>query len=192
MKVETYECEETATEHVECSDEAIRLIEEMGLSGQQEFLAPKENKHQRVPYRKIMADEAFVFRQICPKDVELSAYSDGPIPLRVLQVASHAKSLGVFTSIRVWCRESATIKDPVLLGYIGDYYSPKEIFILARWGEALDEMPALVKTALSIWKERIASKLRDVVREASTELATIENATITDAMKHRNDPTFYF
>ena len=43
MKVETFECQETAAEPIEMAEEAINLIEEMGLEGQQSLVGKDKN-----------------------------------------------------------------------------------------------------------------------------------------------------
>ena len=143
MLVETYECEETATEAPEMSDAALALIDKLGLDGQRSLNVSAEPKEGRCPYRRMTAEEAFVYRQICPATTNLREYAESPIPLRVLQVAAHADDY--FQKLEVWHVEGITVKDPVLVGVTKD---PKATwrearFILARWGEVLDEWPAL-------------------------------------------------
>lgn len=193
MKVETYECDETATEHVECADEAIKLIEELGLTGQKSLLHPQ--KKTRSPYRQMTKDEFFVFKQICPEETDVTRFNEEPMPLRVLQVASHAKSTGMFDRLVVWHRESAAVKDPVLVGEKdvqsspANGYTSKEFYILARWGDALDEWPAVIKTAMAIWREKNTAKLEEVIAQAKADLSAVATAGMSYAIKK---PTPYY
>ncbi len=93
MQVETYEVtEQYGIDKTECEAEAIALIESLGLTGQQNRLAETENGDKiAVPYRKMTQEESFVYRRICPKRTKLENYESGWIPLRVLQIAVHAK-----------------------------------------------------------------------------------------------------
>lgn len=166
MQVETFECAETAAEPIEASEEAIRLIDEMGLKGQSALLSKQDGKRDsRCPYREIRADERFVYRTICPQETEIDRYSVSPIPLRVLQIASHARSLGLFKRMTVWSQEDATVKDPVLVASTGgyDWETGSKTFILARWGEELETFAVLLKRACSMAREHLQQKAREFV-----------------------------
>lgn len=92
MQVETYEVTELdATGELECEADAVALIEELGLAGQQELITGRGKTKQRMPYRKMTAEEFRVYNTIFGQKVNIRTYSDEPIPLRVLQVAAHAK-----------------------------------------------------------------------------------------------------
>lgn len=157
MQVETYECEETRSEHVECTDEALKLIEELGLAGQKKLNIDGQ-PGQRFPYRKMTAEERTVYKEICPTVCRIDAYDAAPIPLRVLQVAAHANPL--FDELEIWATKSADVKDPVLVGIrtLADAYKTKETYILARWGEALDEWPAMVKATVAKFRQRMSTQ----------------------------------
>lgn len=85
MLVETFELEEVAEQPPELEAEAVALIEKLGLDGQQT----------RIPYRKMTEEETFVYGILCPMRTPLKKYKEGPIPLRVLQVAAHATDVGM-------------------------------------------------------------------------------------------------
>lgn len=185
MQVETFECEETATEPVDASAEAIALIEQLGLTGQQKLLTKSSETTSRCPYRKMTKDEAFVYGMLCPQKTLLAEYGDEPMPLRVLQVAAHAKDLDFFEDLHVWHRESADIKDPVLVGSKkepGKYGSTTCLYILARWGEVLDEWPALSKAALARWKEKSTAAFNKIIGEAQANLAQVDSMSFDGAI----------
>lgn len=180
MLVETFECEETATESPEMCAEAQELIDSLGLTGQKAMTAPATER--RIPYRLMTADEKFVYSQLCPLSTALSGYKQSPIPLRVLQVAAHAKQSGFFEKLVVWDRASVASKDPVLVGYEVDRYDA-EPYILARWGEHLEEWPALVKQAIATWRQNVKDYANDCIRKSKAYLETIDSLGMSEALR---------
>lgn len=160
MQVETYE-EVSIDEqggmliNEQVSEEALALIESLDLNGQRSLVsrdeAAGEAVERRIPYRLMTREEANVYAVMCPRRTALERYSDGPIPLRVLQVAAHAKPL--FKALYVLHPASARDDDPVLIGMRTnpDRSWQDDIYILARWGAVLvplDEMRAQAKVKL--------------------------------------------
>lgn len=173
MQVETFECVETAAEPIEATEEAIGLIESLGLTGQNVFVRGKEEtgtaRDQRCPYREITAEERFVYLTLCPKESSLKNYSASPIPLRVLQIAAHANGLGMFNRLVVWDRESVAVKDPVLVAMTGEYEwsTNNKTFILARWGEELETFAVLLKRACEGARERLTTEANSLARRVA-------------------------
>lgn len=174
MLVETFECEETAAETLEVNEAARELIEKLDLVGQKQLISPE--KKERLPYRVMTADEQFTFSVLCPKHARLNSYAASSIPLRVLQVAAHAKETGLFKELMVWHVDDAVTKDPVLVGIAnpapGDWRD--RTFYLARWGEVLDEMPALFARAIQIARTTIVERLTEIIRDAKHDLETLD------------------
>jgi len=160
-EVETFEVQEVAAEHPEVSEEAQKLIEEMGLEGQKSFQETPEGESTdtRCPYRELTDDERFVYRVHCPKETSIEKYSGSPIPLRVLQIAAHAKEWCPY--IYVWDRSTDLVKDPVLVGqtHKNRWESGNKLFILARWGEELEAFSTLREKALKMWREKALQEL---------------------------------
>jgi hypothetical protein len=177
MQVETFECTETAHEPIEACQEAVGLMEELGLEGQKELVTKCEKSgfDQRCPYREMTATEAYVYRVLCPEVTPLKTYKRSPIPLRVLQVAAHANSLGIFKELRVWDRASPAVKDPVLVGVIThpqyDWMDNK-FFILARWGEELEAFAVLAKRAFDAKREQFVESLQRIANSIAGRIAT--------------------
>lgn len=190
MQVETYECDEIKDETPEMSEEALRLIEELDLDGQRQITAKPDGGAKRMPYREMTAEERFVFVHICPQQTPLAHYAATPIPVRVLQVAAHAKPL--FDRIIVWHPRTATEPDPVLVGVNGaEYSSDQKTYILARWGEVLEEMPALRRIALAKWREATVAKLKGIAAEITSAINWSQEATLESVISASN-PSFYF
>lgn len=187
MQVETFECHETASEPIEACEEALALVEKLGLTGQQTLKAKLESGFDvRCPYREMTKDEAWVYRVLCPEESKLTEYSRTPIPLRVLQVAAHAQSLGIFRELLVWDRAKAAVKDPVLVGVRqnkpGESWNTSH-FILARWGEELEAFVVLAKRAFEHKRKSLTDKLRAIVAEATADLSRAEFMTDEELMQ---------
>lgn len=188
MNVETYELPEVDHQGTrECEQEAIDLIEQLDLVGQRKLVTPDESGESRCPYRKMTKEEKFAFEHICPKKSKLREYSDGMIPLRVLQVASHAKDL--FDELRVWHPENADEPDPVLVGVNGSYQSA-EYFLLARWGDVLERFDVLLDRAVERYRRKRRASLLDIARRAGRLADDVETMPMEDCMK-TTDPSFY-
>lgn len=175
MLVETYEVEETQSEPVECTDEALRIVEELNLKGQLKLLKPgDEPAKPSFPYRKMTRDEVTVYGILCPAKTLLENYEDSQIPLRVLQVAALAKEH--FKCLFVLHPE-AMEKDPVLVGSNDTHpmYAPNSWFILARWGAELDAWPLLVEKAAKKYGDRLTSDLCEKLSKLQALAETVKD-----------------
>jgi hypothetical protein len=177
MQVETFEVMELDHEgQVECDAEAIALIEKMDLGGQKKMIKGADgDPKSRLPYRKMTAEELFVYERLCPKKTKLNQYDDGPIPLRCLQVAAHA--IEFFDSIEVWSATDADVKDPVLVGIKGQYawetgYSQ---FILARWGEVLEPFAMCLKQAAQKFRDQYKAVAAKGLADLQAAATVIDN-----------------
>lgn len=188
MLVETYEVTEVDGDgNVECDAEAMRLIEELGLEGQQKLINP--DTATRTPYRKMTAEEKWVIEQTCPKKTAIHKYADAPIPVRVLQVAAHAKDL--FANVYVWHPANADEKDPYLVG-VNQVGTATEFFLLARWGEELMPWKKMVVKAGSAARAAILAKLKSIASEVKVRLAEFESMSPEEvAAKKATPPSYY-
>lgn len=184
MLVETYEATETdELGFAEDRDEAEALCKQLGLEGQKRFFRSKEEgRENSCPYRKMTREEMTVYRVLCPQKTSIENYSDGPIPVRVLQVATHAKEF--FGKIEVWHPENADIKDPVLVGENRLDNGDQEKFILARWGEVLLSFGELRALAGKIYRETIIGKLETAIAEAQADLNRIQAMSETTCLQN--------
>jgi hypothetical protein len=183
MQVETFECQETAAEPIEASEEAIAIIRAMGLKGQEQLVSPcqRSGRETRSPYRLMTAEERFVYLTLCPERTKIEDYADGPIPLRILQIGSHAKEIGVGEMLQVWHRSVPAVKDPVLVAsgetYLSSYISSSTKFwILGRWGEELEAFSTLINRAVVVARERL-------IYEAAQMTHKAENMTFGEMVK---------
>jgi hypothetical protein len=164
MQVETFECQETAAEPIEAAEEAIAIIEQLGLSGQKSLISAGDKLATRCPYRQMRRDEDFAYGVLCPEKTRLCDYDASPVPLRVLQIAAHAQSLEMFTDLRVWHAKETAEKDPVLVGVAKHPTRSWDstTYILARWGEELESWPVLLRRALDKKREQITEAYRAI------------------------------
>lgn len=178
MQVETFEQTEETIEGKEnaSNEEAIKLIEEMGLVGQKEKVV---SGVVRCPYRQMAKTEERVYQTLYPEVTPIEKYDAGMIPLRVLQVASHAKALGLYDCIEVWGERTKPI-DPILVGRIGSSISPKERHILARWGNALESFDVLYEKARIALAKKMKAKLESKISECQAKLPSVEAMAISD------------
>lgn len=166
MQVETYELTEVVAQTVEQSEECKQLIASMGLSGQEQFYAQPDKP--ACPYRKLTAQEHIVYRAILSQETPIGKYSDGPIPLRVLQIGAHAvETLGC--DLVVFHPANADVKDPLLLGKVKISSYEFHYYLLARWGEELEEFSVLAERA----KKIIAAQLKASYLKAKHELEAV-------------------
>jgi hypothetical protein len=178
MIVETYEVTETLadgeTEDTQ-SEEALALIESLGLEGQQKLVSRRSVNNgdevvTRNPYRQLTSEEMAVFSTCFSSRADLTDYSLGMIPLRVLQVAAHAQTcLPENTTLEVWHPEDSTIRDPLLIGRQREGYNT-HFWLLARWGESLEDFDTL----RAIAARRLMATCKTRVVETRAKLAEFE------------------
>lgn len=205
MKVETYEVEvheglaETAPERCAMEKEAVELCQTLGLTGQLALVSPKPAPNEgvvlpRTPYRRTTKEERFVIDALCPASTPLQRYDGEAVPLRVLQVAAHAIQSGLFAEIVVRHRDHAIVKDPWLLGRRqpeGSQSWERHDYLLARWGEALDDWSALVAKAVAAWAAKAKAGIVAARQEMVRDEALLESASIEMALKKEGGISYY-
>lgn len=182
MQVETYEVisddpsqgDNALVNELE-SPEAVALIESLGLTGQRSLLVESKETGAvvRSPYRQMTQAEFNIYRTVLPRTVELTEYDDGPIPLRVLQVAAHAREL--FPRIEVWY-EAGSRDDPLLLGCDSDCdWRVRVRHMLARWGDVLLPLEDLTAKAAMKLRSRWTSEIADAIEVRQAFIRSIDS-----------------
>lgn len=193
MQIETYEIEESKEELalLAADSEAIELIDKLGLAGQKKLSNGKTVT--RFPYRKMTKEESSVYGLLFPKRSLLEDYSDGIIPVRVLQVAAHAKETGFLSKMVVWHPENADIPDPILVGSRPDPVHSwiEEVFILARWGTALESLEVLAKKAKAVWLNKVKADLARAKARIEADAMTIASFEKLDVIPNLNESIVY-
>lgn len=176
MKVEVYEQTEmdVTGRNIDNPDKCKELVDRLGLDGQKAYLCPDPSLSiagidvvpmRRVSFREMTADELLVYRALCPTASSLKEFSTEPIPLRILEVAEHAKTSGLFVDLSVWTRESQVVKDPLLVGIRipnSQREYDKRFYLLARWGEELESFSVLREKAIAFMRERTRQNLTKI------------------------------
>lgn len=127
MQTETYEVEKIDQNEMQAlaaDGEAALLIEQLGLKGQQTLMTPETKE--LIPYRVMTKEEHTVFKTLFPQRCAVEEYQQGPIPLRVLQVAAHARTLvdlPDFAYLEVWHPKQGIEDVP---SYVNEHFAKGE------------------------------------------------------------------
>lgn len=190
MKVETYEVEQANSEATSLATDgaAWELVEMLGLTGQKRLIEPKTAT--RNPYRAMTKQEGLVYGALLTEKKKLEDYDVDAIPLRVLQVAAHAKETGLFKELQIWYAEPYVLKDdPILVGQIETTPYNYAFHMLARWGESLQTLEQLEAVAVNVLRKLRLDDLRVIADQVAnlTKQMEITNNLKTLASK----PNFY-
>lgn len=184
--VETFEVLDAEECTPEADAEAVALAEKLGLKGQKKLLSEDELPR-RSPYRQMTNRERFTYGLLCSQRTKVEEYDIEPIPLRVLQVLSHAKELGIFAGFFIM--HEAVVKDPVLVAHVGSEYSG-EYYILARWGAELETFEILVGKAIKLASEKLKRALAKIRTQLDADIACADE--IIDPERGRfEEPAYY-
>lgn len=178
VEIETYEVLEVAgaTGEIECDSEAIALIEKLGLEGQQSLISKTSDDEEiRNPYRKMTAEEKWVYEKFLPNKCKLQEYKRDAIPLRVLQIAAHATELNCYEYLQVWYPKDYV--DPLLVGCIKLQYG-HDLHMLARWGESLKPFEEIKENAGNIFRSQYKAKIKELQKLFEGGLASINELTV--------------
>lgn len=190
MVVETYEQVESNDIEIEDREQCADLCKTLGLEGQQSLMS--DETKEICPYRKMTKDEYFVYSKVLTAHSDVKKYSDGPIPLRVLQVIAHATALEFFEEVKVWHAENADIKDPIAVGVRKDGYD-RSYYLLARWGDALAPLAELRRFAVDKYRAECRLALEKIKHSVEGKLSLLAEIS-DDALAVSGDnfqPSYY-
>lgn len=188
MKIETYKLEDNSTEAsaMAADSQAIELCQELGLNGQ--LTISNQETMTRAPFGVMTSEEYNVYSLGCPEKVDIKAYNNEPIPLRVLEIYKFAISQECalrFDSIQVWSTKSAVITDPLLVGVIKIGYATTW-YLLARWGKELVPFLEFKEQVIAARKVELTSKLKKYERQIKDLLCDMD-----DYVNTFSTPSFY-
>lgn len=149
MIVEIYELLQTEEEHQAEEQERTELIRELGL---------KEAEPSVVPFPEISVSERRTYETLFPEMTDVPSYR-GYLPTRVLRTYKAFRE--EFNRIEVW---SDRANDPIMVGKKGN-----NVFLMARWGDAIDPLPVLREKAIMLWKERRKASLEKMSRSVDID-----------------------
>lgn len=184
MQVETYEVEPLPQNEMQALAEdgaAALLIDELGLNGQKHIMGPQASV---IPYRRMTEQEHFAFATLFSRRCAVEEYKDGPIPLRVLQVISHVRGLEHkdLAYLQVW-HPAPGMDDPVLVARPSAYEDP--VYLLARWGQALQPLTKLVTAAKAQLKIKLRAELTTAKQNIDAAIATLDSKIDLCALEGR-------
>jgi len=159
MAIETFLIEDSEKmiaepEHLE---EWTKTVEELKLEGQKELVKPDKSP---IPFLPMNANMRAVYKTLCPLYQDVKKYSSSTIPLRVLSLIALAQKEEYFKEIEIWHADDKP--DPIAVGYIKDRYSNDGQFIIARWGDELQDFPTLEAKAKEIYRKRVTAKVAEI------------------------------
>lgn len=162
-KIELLYDVELETTHPEALEETVKLLTEMGLDSQLALYTKEEKVYKSLfPFCIATNEQLFVYRSHFPHTSSIGDYKD-PIPLRVLEVLKLAKDSGKFTAFEVWHNNTGSYKsDPVLVGKISKSQYEWDFYLLARWGDALEDYSSLRASACKKYAAKLQANLATV------------------------------
>jgi len=183
MKVETYEVQEVVQCVGEQAEVAKGLAAQLGCTGQEQFY--ESGKPTIAPYRKMTAQERIVYEALLTRKTKLKTYADSPVPVRVLQVALHAEQVLDGCELYVWHPANADDKDPLLVANVKNPAQTLETwyYILARWGDELDEWSVLLDRAKKVIAAEARASLLKIKGEVDAALTNVEAAVEAKLLK---------
>lgn len=185
MQVETYFCDEIASEPTEACERASELIQKFGMTGQKD-LAGNSPTSARFPFPEMTKEEELVYRVLCPAHERMEDYQASSVPLRVLECIDLAieHKNGLYDEIQIWDKTSSVVKDPVAVAISGNIYSStRRIFMLARWGEELETWNTLLDRAYEQAREAMRAdleRLSSIAQSGITRLNSMSLETLAD------------
>lgn len=149
MVVELYTEQETATGNTEEMELHLELAKELGLTSQEELHSDKGVDG----YRKMTAEEQFVFSINFPETVALGACKS-LIPIRILTAIKEFKKIHPDLGIFLLCPEPGK-PDPIVVGSQYHWNASTDGLLIGRFGEALEEFSVLRANAIEALKKRL-------------------------------------
>jgi hypothetical protein len=173
MDIETFEVE-IGADGISAEEKAAAaaICDKLGLSAQKELIDGGAVK--KCPYRGMTKEEVTVFSAIFCNKVDVDKFDSGFIPVRVLQVLEHARSLGIFEGVNVWKSEDLS-REFLLVGGIKQGYNTVP-YILARWGDGIEKYSKLKARAGKVIREELRAKAEEVSRRVAIFIESLKKA----------------
>jgi hypothetical protein len=171
MQVEIFDQREVDGEmKVECNEEALALIAELGLKGQ-----VTENK-KRICYPTPNREQILALEGLFPAATLVQDYAADCIPIRVLKEIRTYREENPNHVLVVRHAAPAILKDPVLIAYCNegnrnyDWYAKdrcgngewRDFRIIARWGDALQSWTKMAEKGLQAITQEYAQALTQI------------------------------
>lgn len=151
-----------------------------------------ESTEQKLQFNKFKRDEHGIYQILCPSHKSFKAeqiLGMKHIPERIIEVVERSRDM--FYEFEIWEAESASEKDPILLGREKTldkdgkerdrWYD--EIYLLARWGQELENFDVLKKRAIESLSEPVKIELMKIKAKVDFYLSDVP-LFMRDAIKN--------
>lgn len=171
MLIEDYVVKEMDTEGMESDPLAMEIIDRMNLANQL-------TSSGRISFNTLTKDQQFVINNLFPSYTTVVDYKEC-IPLRILELYERYHDDYEHWIIRHV--PPAEVIDPILIAYNGSEWTGKgsinstEVYLVARWGDALEAWSSLYDKAKVVWRQRMRTKLQIILSKVQTDIKLIED-----------------
>lgn len=178
------------------------LVAELGLTGQTQITQKEKSP---IPFMHLKQNLVAVLETLCPRKVDVEAYSVTPIPLEILRLVSLSKSEGYFDKMQIWYDDKAP--DPVCIGIKGQWYSygannwldkvfdvkaeaeeaskkngkegsyfiEKEKYLLGKWADVKRSFSELTKMATERYIQEKGHEYRNTIKDTQRKLDDLKS-----------------
>ena len=151
------------------------MVNQLGLEGQLNLCTAKDNP---IPFPLMNQSYQNVFKTLCPVAVEISKFNKMTIPLRVLALIALCREKEYFGNLQVWDDEQDL--DPIIVGCDGS-----DKYLIARWGDELEEFGVLRAKAIELKSQQRENQLNKSILEDRQKLA-VNVQDVTEFMMGRS------
>jgi hypothetical protein len=147
---------------ISAPEEWVAKVQELGLEGQQEFIA--EGQKSPIPFTRMTIEHKRILEAICPIKEEVKKFGKEAIPMEVLALIGLAMMEKYFGKIEIWY--SRTDPDPVVIGD-GEY-------LLAQWGPERMSYGAQRDKAKSVLRTKLKAQAEVAIEDAKKTLGCLD------------------
>lgn len=173
MLVESFEALEVLSTHSDedCTQAIDTLRSELGIKD------ATQKTETQITFRRATMLEINVYGILMPKCSKLEEYSDGPIPLRILELCKKAKEQGL-PQLWVWCPDTGPKDDPIVFSYERSWNPESDSRIIGRWGDCLEHFDVLTAKAIALAKMKMTAALTKINMHSRMSLKMLETNTV--------------
>lgn len=165
---------EDTTFDLKNNEEWRNQIEDLNLEGQKKLV--EGDVASPVPFQHMNNSLKRVLEELCPTKVDVTEYSIGPIPLKVLAAVALCEKENYFRAIKVWYDDKSP--DPVLVGYCGEDDYSGERYLIARWGDMMRSFEELREMAEKRWVKTTRAKLQEAKAKLEIQINSVESLAV--------------
>jgi hypothetical protein len=171
--VQTFVVEESK-ELIYDNDKLQEWKEKCELLGLDKQIALTTKQASPIPFEVMNTVSRRVYETICPTKVRYAEYGKTAIPLEVLSLIHLSENESYFKEIQIWYDDKSP--DPLAVGIKqkSKYEWDNELYLIARWGDALRPFDELKKMAVKIYTATTKLTLKKKISDAQHKLENLE------------------